>query len=88
MTEIWSVVLIGPFGAFVVLVVLLVVVCLGVRQEAERLTGQAPTRLAAVARRAAGLHVLTPDLPLQHETSGRQAGHKPAHVPTPESRVD
>jgi hypothetical protein len=63
MIEIWAVVLIGAIGAFMVLVVLFVIVCAGACQEPERLTGAAPTWPAAIARRATGLHVITPQLP-------------------------
>jgi hypothetical protein len=70
MSVIWGVVLTGAIGAFAVLVAVRV----GTRQEAERLTGRAPTRLAAVARRVTGLHVITPQLPQYCETSSPSAG--------------
>ncbi len=81
------VVLISAIGTFVALVVLLAAVCAGIHQEAERLTGRAPTRLAATARRATGLHVITPAPPALlrdvRPLSRIQAGSR---APTPEPR--
>jgi hypothetical protein len=78
--------LILPAAAMGLILVALVLVVVGIRQEppAQELTGQAPRLIARLARRLVGVYVRRPDpsvIPDQQRAEPSRTAHGPARPP-------